>query len=200
MKRTGIVLANFIAVCFAAGAGLAHAQSGQPAEPIEWSNVRKLRKSDFKGIGAMQSQVAARSFISIQASWSCDGDRLDAKIRALFDPSRSTWSGPSAAVGDATSSRPTRVSNLTSEQLLEHEQTHFDIAEIFARKIREHLSQITDACTRRGGTVPLAAIVEEYQSELDDQQARYDRQTGFGTDPRTQWEWTSRTRRALKTP
>ena len=98
MKRTGIVLANFIAVCFAAGAGLAHAQSGQPAEPIEWSNVRKLRKSDFKGIGAMQSQVAARSFISIQASWSCDGDRLDAKIRALFDPSRSTWSGPSAAV------------------------------------------------------------------------------------------------------
>ena len=189
----------FIAICLATGAVFAHAQSSQAPELIEWSSGRKLLKSDFKGAVAMQRNVAARSFISIQASWSCDGDRLDVNIRAVFDPSRSTWSGPSAAVSDAASSRPTRPTNLTSEQLLEHEQTHFDIAELFARKIRVYFSQITDACSRRGGTVPLAAIVEEYQTELDDQQARYDRQTGFGTDPRTQWAWTSQTSRALKT-
>jgi hypothetical protein len=53
-------------------------------------------------------------------------------------------------------------------------------------------------CTRRGGTIPLAAIVEDYQRELDDEQARYDRQTGFGTNARTQWTWTSQTRKALE--
>jgi hypothetical protein len=186
MKRTGVVSGVVrVAVSLAAVAGFAHAQSGQSPEPIEWSSGRKLRKSDFKGAVAAQSNLVARSFITIQASWSCDGERLDVKIRAVFDPSRSTWSGPS---------------NLTSGQLLDHEQTHFDIAELFARKIRAHLSQITDACTRRGGTVPLAAIVEEYQTELDDQQVRYDRQTRFGTDARMQWEWTSQTARALKTP
>ena len=46
--------------------------------------------------------------------------------------------------------------------------------------------------------IPLAAIVEDYQAELDEEQARYDRQTSFGIDARAQWTWTSETTRTLE--
>jgi hypothetical protein len=134
--------------------------------------------------------------IEIHASWACAEDRLDAKIRAVFDPQKSTWPGGMRSGFDASNAR--RPAPLSDSLLLEHEQTHFDIAELVARKIRSHFAGLTGVCTRRGGTVPLAAIVEDYQRELDDEQARYDRQTGFGTNARTQWTWTSQTRKALE--
>lgn len=164
-------------------AGIAQGQSGDPkaADAIEWSKDRKLRRADFRGAATLQSGLGARNFITIQAAWTCDGDRLNANIRAMFDSGRSTWPG-----------------TLSSSLLLQHEQTHFDIAEIFARKIRSHLAQLTDVCTRRGGTIPLAAIVEDYQHELDQEHARYDRQTTFGADAKAQWTWTSETMKALE--
>jgi len=177
-------LAGIIVCCCIANAALtARTPPGQnPTELIEWSKNRKLRRADFKGAGALRTGVGARSMIEIQASWACAEDRLDAKIRAVFDPQKSTWPG-----------------GLRSDSLLlEHEQTHFDIAELVARKIRAHFAELTGVCTRRGGTVPLAAIVEDYQRELNDEQARYDRQTAFGTDARTQWTWTSQTRKSLE--
>jgi hypothetical protein len=162
---------------------------------IEWSKDRKLRRADFKGpVVVAQAGVVARSFVSVQASWTCEGDRLDVKIRAVFDPSQSTWVPQVSGGFEPLSRRPASMNDM---QLLEHEQTHFDIAEIIARKIRTHFAELTDVCTRRGGTVPLAAIVEDYQRELEDEQARYDRQTRFGTDARTQWTWTSQVQKAL---
>jgi hypothetical protein len=164
------------------------------SDQIEWSKDRKLRRADFKGVAVMQAGVAARSSIGIKASWTCDGDRLDAKILAVFDTSQSTWPGAMRSGFDASSPRPTLVTN---RDILQHEQTHFDIAEVIARKIRAHFAALDQVCTRRGGTVPLAAIVEDYQQELDEQQARYDRQTLFGADGRAQSMWTSQTLKAL---
>jgi hypothetical protein len=171
-----------VGCCIATVAPAAQTPDGQtPTEVLEWSKSRTLRRADFKGAAPLRTGVGARSMIGIQASWTCADDRLDAKIRAVFDPQKSSW--PSGVRTDAA--------------LLEHEQTHFDIAELVARKIRSHFAELTGVCTRRGGTVPLAAIVEDYQRELNDEQARYDRQTAFGTDARTQWTWTSQTRKAL---
>jgi hypothetical protein len=164
------------------------------ASLIEWSNTRNLTRSDFKGSSAVQGTVA-RSLIEIKASWKCDGDLLDATIRAVFDPNQSTWPGALHSGFDASTARQ---QNASTAQILEHEQIHFDIAELVARKIRSHFAALTDVCIRRGGTIPLAAIVEDYQRELDEEQARYDRQTVFGNDARMQWTWTSQTRQALK--
>ena len=167
------------------------AVSAAQALEIEWSNDRKLRRADFKGELAVPGSVAARSVVGIKASWSCDGDRLMPTIRAVFDQSQSWWGGQVRNGWDA------RRVNVSDAQLLQHEQTHFDIAEVVARKIRRRFGELTDVCTRRGGTVPLAAIVEDYQRELDDEQARYDRETSFGLDARVQWTWTSNTTRLL---
>jgi hypothetical protein len=171
MRMTVLIL---VAACAVVGA--------QPASELEWSATRKLRRSDFKGSMAMQSGIAARSAVVIQASWICQGDRLDANVRAMFDMNQSWWRGG------------TRDDNL----LLQHEQTHFDIAELVARRLRAHFATLTDACERYGGTVPLGSVVDDYQRELDEQQARYDRETSFGIDARAQWAWTSKTQEALK--
>ena len=82
-------------------------------------------------------------------------------------------------------------------QLLQHEQTHFDLAEVVARNIRRHLGELTDVCTRKNGTIPLAAVVEDFQRELDSEQERYDRETNFGTDVSEQFRWTNRAFKAL---
>jgi hypothetical protein len=179
-------LAGIITGCCLVNVAMAQTSTGQaPATAfLEWSSNRKLRRADFKGAGILQTGPGARSAIEIQASWACAEDRLSAKINAVFDPQKSTW--------------PTRQALSSDALLLEHEQTHFDIAELVARKIRSHFAELTGVCTRRGGTIPLAAIVEDYQRELNDEQARYDRQTAFGTDARTQWTWTSRVRKALE--
>jgi hypothetical protein len=178
-----------------ATAGGVRAQALDPkAAEIEWSKDRKLRRADFKGALAVASDVAARSTIVIKASWSCDGDRLSANIRAVFDQNESWWGGTVRNGWDP------RRGSVSDAQLLQHEQTHFDLAEIVARKIRGHFADLADVCTRRGGTVPLAAIVEEYQHELDAEQARYDRETGFGRDARMQWTWTSKASKAVRTP
>jgi hypothetical protein len=129
--------------------------------------------------------MAARSAVAVEASWSCDAEQLRVKVRAVFDPSRSTLV-----------EHPASVANFSDAELLEHEQIHFDIAELFARKIRSHFWQTTAPC-RPGGTTPFAAILDDYRTELSDEQARYDRQTAFGTDARAQREWTSKTRRAI---
>lgn len=164
------------------------------ASLIEWSKGRKLRRADFKGPPVVvQAGIVARSFVAVQASWLCDGDRLDLQIRAVFDPSQSTWARQASPGFESMSRRPGG-----DMQLLEHEQTHFDIAEMIARKLRTHFAGLNDVCTRRGGTVPLAAIVDEYQRELDDEQGRYDRETRLGTDVRAQWSWTSKVQKALE--
>src|SRR5205823_9961066 len=58
---------------------------------IEWSKDRRLTRADFKGEVPQKSGTAAQSFVAIKAAWSCDADRFEPDIRAVFDPSRSTW-------------------------------------------------------------------------------------------------------------
>jgi uncharacterized protein DUF922 len=167
------------------------------AEPelIEWSKDRKLRRADFKSTQPLPQGMSARSLVTVEASWVCQATQLDVSIRAVFDPSRSSWGGSMASGFSAANARPLI---LNQSQVLQHEQTHFDIAELIARKIREHFAALTDVCTRPGGTIPLRAIVQDYQQDLDEEQARYDRETLFGNDARTQATWTSRTLEALK--
>jgi len=161
---------------------------------IEWSKTRKLTRADYQGRGALQRGVAARSFVGVKASWTCDGAEFTPNIRAVFDPNRSDW-GSSRSGFDASYRTESRTADF---QVLVHEQIHFDITELTARKIRAYFSVLTDVCTRVGGMVPLAAIVEDYQRDLDEEQARYDRQTLFGLDVRAQSEWSARVQRAIK--
>ncbi len=175
--------------------------------PIEWSAERKLTKADFQGRTPPQSVNASLSWLHIEASWECVIGDLFATAKATFDPSRSWWRtvygniwGNAGERTSATRAQAEARRNvmLLDAQLLEHEQLHFDIAELTARKIRKRFDDLKDACAEPGGTEPIQAMVIEMDRELKEEQARYDRETSHGANPRVQDQWLRRIRAQLK--
>jgi predicted secreted Zn-dependent protease len=82
-------------------------------------------------------------------------------------------------------------------QLLEHEQLHFDIAEVTVRKIAARFTEFKTACATPGGTDVIQEMVVQADRELQEEQQRYDRETAHGTNARAQHQWALKVRKAL---
>lgn len=193
------ITACLVAVLCAAPAGLAQ-------EPIEWSLERRLTKDDFKGRVPVNAANASLSWINIEAEWECEADELFATARATFDPSRSWWRSAHGNIWGSAGERTTsgraqqqaRRSVLQLDlQLLDHEQLHFDIAEAAVRKIKARFAAFTDACADPGGTSPIQQMIAQADRELQEEQRRYDRETGHGVNARAQEQWKRRIRALL---
>lgn len=78
--------------------------------------------------------------------------------------------------------------NTTSSHVLNHEQIHFDISEVFARKLRKRLSEIK-GLTHRNIQERVNAVYQEVQRAHDDFQKRYDRETDHSNNHRMQEKW-----------
>ena len=83
-------------------------------------------------------------------------------------------------------------------QLLDHEQLHFDLAEIAARKIRKRFEDFKDGCFDARDTEPIQAMVAEVDRELQEEQHRYDRETAHGVNVRMQDQWNRKIQGLLK--
>ena len=86
---------------------------------------------------------------------------------------------------------------LRDMQLLEHEQLHFDIAEVAVRKIAARFADFKGACAEAGATDRLQEMVVQADRELQQEQQRYDRETAHGTNARAQEQWKLKIRKAL---
>ena len=93
------------------------------------------------------------SAISIDAAWECAAGALVSSARATFNPSRSWWRNAQGGVWGGVAERASssqaqegarRNSMQRDMQLLEHEQLHFDIAEVGAREDRGALCGFQD--------------------------------------------------------
>ena len=104
--------------------------------------------------------------------------------RATFDPAQSWF---------RRSQNPMQL----DMQLLEHEQIHFDIAEVTVRKIRASLQSFNGACAEAGGTEPIQHLIARADRDLQEEQERYDRDTGHGVNARVQDQWKRRIRALL---
>ena len=189
------IIACLLALCCAAAA------TGLAQEPIEWSVSRRLTKADFQGRVPAGAPNASMSEISIDASWECEGGALVTSVRATFDPSRSWWrnspGGVWGSAGERASSSQVqqaarRNALLRDSQLLEHEQIHFDIAEVTVRKIKARFADFKNACAEAGGTDPIQQMVSQVDRELQEEQQRYDRETAHGINARAQDQWKRR--------
>lgn len=138
-----------------------------------WNESRKLEWTDFMGkpdstmtyLGVLAlAQTASEIVVS---PFMKDNDVWSYKVRVTFNKIRS-W---------------TKVSDTHS---LQHEQLHFDISELFARKVRKAIEN----WELNGGT--LDEIVEHSKlllSELNMFQKEYDRSTAHGAIDFIQDEW-----------
>ena len=102
----------------------------QDYETISWSPDIKLGWNDFRGKVPQNARAAAitASGISYQFSTRGTGDmvELDYRVSTFFYPYKS-WYQP----------------HLCDSLILSHEQLHFDISELFARKMRKRLASGT---------------------------------------------------------
>jgi len=165
---------------------------------IEWSPTRRLAKEDFQGRVPVQAVNSSLSFLHVETSWECVVGELIASARATFDPSRSWWRTSYGNIwgnaGERTSASraqlEARRSVLTLDrQLLDHEQLHFDLTELAARKIRKRFEDFKDSCLDPGEIEPIQGIVADVDRELQEEQHRYDRETNHGVNVRMQDQW-----------
>jgi hypothetical protein len=197
-----------------AGVTLDVSTHAQTDATIEWAADRKLTIEDFKGEIPRKSQQAnvqrgALSFLRIHAGWKCTDQRVIGSARAVFIPGQSWWAGAQSQMWERvrdskswlTASRQDLEMKAAirdaNEELLKHEQLHFDMAEIAARKIRRRFDETKEACTSDEDNPPLNRFVGEVTRDYRQEQARYDQETKHGTLLFGQGKWESRVKSAL---
>jgi hypothetical protein len=148
-----------------------------------WSSRRRLRWSDFQGDPATRGTEAAMTAYAISYAWKCSGRTFEFRVLAGFRP-RLSWV-KAAVLRDTLESRRT----------LAHEQTHFDLTEVHARRMRRTFAELTGPC-RRADTELTELAQRLVQAEKADQR-RYDDETNHGLLLQQQAAWTAEVGRQL---
>lgn len=135
----------------------------------EWNDTLHLGLDDFKGrITDTTQQIA--SVCGIYCIPQILGDTASVTIIAYFDRNKS-WA------------RKKRVSGL----LLQHEQGHFDLTEIFARKLKKRILAIRT--NKRRFTSDIKQLYEKTWDDLQRQNKAYDKATDFSNVEFAQRTW-----------
>jgi hypothetical protein len=138
-------------------------------DTLHWSEERKLLWSDFRGaIDQGDPETGARSSIYVYYILTPCEKVYCWNIKVVFD-------------------RETAWARNKSVELLVHEQVHFDIAELFARKIAKKFYEIGNS----GDSVE--SVVDSLFNGLMDEHElfthRYDNETNFSRNSEKQIEW-----------
>jgi len=145
---------------------------------IFWSSTELLKWSDFEGEPRPWSVFIAQTVSVIEHTYSCDGDEFSFDIKAKFNKSKS-WT--------KTNEHP---------EVLLHEQKHFDLTEIYARKMRKAYRHLNNPCQYT--MEDLGKIYDEYFLELRHMQTLYDIETDHGLDTIDQKIWNTKIKTQLE--
>jgi len=138
---------------------------------IVWDESVKLAWTDFRAAPNYElHRIGALTSSSIKYSYSCDGfGYIDYEIAAEFIPDES-W------VKEVKRDYTT----------LQHEQAHFDITELYARKIRKALLEENLVCEQ---AVDFDMLIGEYLRQWRIMQMKYDINTQGSNDLEKQANW-----------
>lgn len=174
----------------------------QVGDGIRWEAGRPLTWEDFRGpvdpdAGPLAAALTAASVslgyeLEVRTGRRCEVEVSRIETAAEFHPEHS-W----AREGGRT------------DAVLEHEQGHFDLTEVFRAVLDREAAALVgrvEACARGADMAAIEAQVAEQVAriregvfaELERVQAQYDAETGHGTVPDAQREWTARIREALR--
>ena len=150
-----------------------------PAGSIRWSASRPLRVTDFQGRPRPGQTHAALTSANINTGATCRDNIFAGTAQASFSLATS-W------VRD-----PARM----TPALLRHEQLHFDIAEVYARRLRQQLAALHLPCDQLGDRFNRLsqAAYAAWQKAGDD----YDRDTNHGLQHEQQAQWAAQVRQQL---
>ena len=148
----------------------------QKNEPVlSWSASNKLDWSDFKAFPDHKVSAVAVTASGITFGFSItktDDNQVlsfDSEVSAHFYPEKS-WFKP----------------ELADHHLLGHEQLHFDITELHARKFREKITKLKDLSTVKQD---LHNLNENINKVLAKMQNSYDNETDYSRNEDAQANW-----------
>lgn len=136
---------------------------------IPWQSSRKLTWNDFQSAVDANDPLHAMTSTNISVQANCQGNVVQFEVKCQFALHES-WS-----------------KNKGSEILLQHEQLHFDLTEIYARQLRQKLSQLKNLCTsdRSKFNVTVNKVFADWKKE----QNRYDTESDHGLNDEKQLYW-----------
>ena len=144
------------------------------AQFIPWTKDRPLTWDDFKGKKPHKSKFAAAtaSFIHYKLDRYSE-DSIDVKVYCLFIAKKS-W----------------KKSKNPTPYLLKHEQLHFDITELYTRKLRQSFNEYQLAHGRNSASkLRFSLLSERNRRSWHHCQNKYDRQTKHSLRRAVQEKW-----------
>jgi hypothetical protein len=134
-----------------------------------WNENRKLNWDDFEGKPVANASEVAMTASSVEFSYKTKKNELNWTVNSKFYPKLS-WS----------------IKNKQSDYILQHEQLHFDITELYARLMRKRLTEeIKSAKDYQKLNVIGKDVLKKWQTE----QNTYDRETRHSVDSVSQKRW-----------
>jgi hypothetical protein len=145
-------------------------------EAIVWTMRRPLTWSDFKGEPPNEAGiVAARTAYRIIDGAQCARSKFEYRVVTTFRP-RDSWVRQSILRTPADNARALR-----------HEQTHFDLSEVHARRLRRYFAELMAPCKMSPGDFSAAANRMEHDEKAA--QVLYDTETANGRVAAQQTRW-----------
>jgi hypothetical protein len=151
---------------------------------IYWSKSRPLTSQDFQGV-IPSSKVKTNEVANISSSISSNGSSLNKYsipeyTILVFFLKRESWKKPDFSLSE-----------------LNHEQTHFDITELYGRKIRALIQKLNDQ-----GVKDVSIYKKEIDGLFNEEKKTdemYDRETRNGRDLLKQKAWDEKITKELET-
>ena len=151
--------------------------AGRNEDMLNWSASKKLTWSDYKASPNPYSDAAASTTTYLTISYNISSTDFSYKIESRFSKTRS-WGLHK------------------TPYILSHEQGHFDIAEIFARKLHKKMTEYR--FDKKGYEKDLKKIYQDILDEKREMQDDYDKETNHSINKEKQEEWLNKIAKLLE--
>lgn len=141
---------------------------GEDENLLKWSATRKLTWDDYKANPVSESDAAASTTTLLSIEYNITSSNFSYKIKSRFSKNRS-WGLHK------------------TNYILRHEQGHFDIAEVFARKLHKKMGEYK--FNKKTFQKDLKKIYDEVTEEKGKIQNLYDEETNHSINKKKQAEW-----------
>lgn len=142
---------------------------------LPWQAGQALAWSNFRGAPRQAYFTAAQTSSAVTYVIGCNGHEARFAVLATFSTTES-WVRPGIP-GDS----------IASARTLRHEQTHFDISEVFARELRKSFFAERGLCPNN--LQAARQLFDSLNNVSKALNAKYDDETAHGTNLDAQAEW-----------
>jgi hypothetical protein len=146
-------------------------ENNNTEQVVEWNEYYDLSWEDFKGKRPGDAAGDAGTVVQIKAKPFMVKNQVNYDVFALFVKNKS-WA------------------DAHTRTLLSHEKLHFDIAELYARKIRQRIAELKKKKVNEVDVYNLA--IQELLEESNQIDMQYDLETLHGAMEKKQAEWSKR--------